>query len=267
MNPMDINPKQIGLTLSGGGTKGLAHAGVLKYLDENDLRPSQIAGSSAGAIIGALYAWGKTPAEILEFFKSIYFFHWRHFTLKKPGLIDSHSFQPYFRAIFGEATIGDLPIDVHITATDMVQGKLKVFGPETKITDAVLASAAVPGMLCPYEIDRHYYSDGGILNHFPADLLQGRCDHLIGVYVSPVQDIEAKDLSSIKSVMSRALELLTASSNTRKFNLCDRVIVPEGLWKFSTFETNKAKMDSIYASGYDAAADSFNVSAKNQFAP
>jgi len=255
--------KQIGLTLSGGGTKGLAHAGVLKYLVENDFHPSQIAGSSAGAIVGALYAFGQTPEQILEFFKSIYFFHWRHFTLKKPGLIDSHSFQPYFNAIFGDMTIGDLPMKLHITATDMVKGKLRIFGPETKITDAVLASAAVPGMMCPYEIDGTLYSDGGILNHFPADVLQGRCDHLIGVYVSPVQDIEAKDLNSIKSVMSRAVELLTAHSNTQKFNLCDRIIIPEGLWQFGTFETNKAKMDAIFDSGYQAAVSSFETESKN----
>lgn len=264
---MDFTCKNIGLTLSGGGTKGLAHAGVLHYLDENGLKPAQIAGSSAGAIIGALYAWGKSPAEILDFFKSIYFFHWRHFTLKKPGLIDSHSFQPYFRAIFGDATIGDLPIRVHITATDMVKGKLRIFGPETRITDAVLASAAVPGMMCPYEIDGNFYSDGGILNHFPADILQGRCDHLLGVYVSPVQDIEARDLSSIKAVLSRAIELLTAHSNTSKFNLCDQVIVPEGLWQFGTFETNKAKMDSIFEAGYRAARESFASSVKNPVAP
>ncbi|HLN94364.1 MAG TPA: patatin-like phospholipase family protein [Flavobacterium sp.] len=255
--------KHIGLTLSGGGTKGLAHAGVLKYLDDHGFTPSQIAGSSAGAIVGALYAFGQTPEQILEFFKSIYFFHWRHFTLKKPGLIDSHSFQPYFNTIFGDTQIGDLPLKLHITATDMVKGKLRIFGPETRITDAVLASAAVPGMMCPYEIDGNLYSDGGILNHFPADVLQGRCDHLIGVYVSPVQDIEAKDLNSIKSVMSRAVELLTAHSNTQKFNLCDRIIIPEGLWQFGTFETNKAKMDAIFESGYQAAVASFEAETKN----
>lgn len=264
---MDSSRKQIGLTLSGGGTKGLAHAGVLKYLEEQEIRPTQIAGSSAGAIIGALYAWGKTPEEILDFFKSIYFFHWRHFTLKKPGLIDSHSFQPYFRAIFGDAAIGDLPIKVHITATDMIKGKLKIFGPETRITDAVLASAAVPGILCPYEIDGNFYSDGGILNHFPADVLQGHCEQLIGVYVSPVQDIEARDLHSIKSVLLRAVELLTAHSNAAKFNLCDRIVIPEGLWQFGTFETNKAKMDTIYASGYRAAETALADLAKKPVAP
>ena len=72
---MDLKTKSIGLILSGGGSKGLAHAGVIKFLEEQNIRPDRIAGTSAGSIVGALYAWGKTPEEILTFFKSIYLFH------------------------------------------------------------------------------------------------------------------------------------------------------------------------------------------------
>ena len=124
---MDLKSKSIGFALSGGGSKGLAHAGVLKFLEEQNIKPSQIAGRSAGAIVGALYAWGKSPDEILNFFKSIYFFHWKHFTLKKAGIIDSESFKKYFEEIFKNAKINDLKISIHITATDMVKGKLKIF--------------------------------------------------------------------------------------------------------------------------------------------
>ena len=94
-------------------------------------------------------AFGKTPKEILSFFQSIYLFHWKHFTLKKPGIIDSESFQFYFNEIFGDAKMGDLPIPVKITATDLVKGKLKIFSEHTKVTDAVLASASFPGVLSP----------------------------------------------------------------------------------------------------------------------
>ena len=67
---MDFQTKSIGLALSGGGSKGLAHAGAIKFLEEQKIKPSQISGTSAGAIVGALYSWGKTPEEILSFFKS-----------------------------------------------------------------------------------------------------------------------------------------------------------------------------------------------------
>lgn len=254
---MDFSSKSIGLVLSGGGSKGIAQAGALKFLEEQNIKPSHIAGTSAGAIIAALYAYGKKPEEILEFFKSIYFFHWKHFTFKKAGIVDSESFKSYFNQIFNDTTIGELAIPTFITATDLVKGKLKVFRDETKVTDAVLASTAFPGMLSPYELNGRLYSDGGILNHFPTDLLQGRCDYNIGVYVSPIQTIEAKDLKSIKSVTTRAFNLLSAQGNYQKFNLCDWVIEPKELASFSTFETNKLKMDKIFDIGYQAAKASF----------
>ncbi len=254
---MNLQSKSIGLALSGGGTKGIAHAGVLQFLEEQNIKPTEMAGSSAGAIVGALYSWGKTPEEILAFFKSIYFFHWKHFTLKKPGIIDSESFRSYFVQVFGEAKMSLLPIPLYITATDMVKGKLKIFNTNTKIVDAVLASSAVPGVISPYQIDNNIYSDGGILNHFPSDILQGRCDHIIGVYVSPVQKIEAKDLKSIKAVTTRAFELLAANTNLQKFNNCDWIIEPEELAHFATFETNKNKMDQIFEIGYQSAKKSF----------
>ncbi len=255
---MSIASKSIGLALSGGGSKGIAHAGVLKYLVEQGIEPTCISGSSAGAIVGSMFAYGKKPEEILEFFKSIYFFHWKHFTFKKAGIVDSESFKKYFEGIFGENTmLSELKIPTYITATDMVKGKLKIFSPETKIVDAVLASTAVPGMISPYIIKEKLYSDGGILNHFPADLLLGKCDFIIGVYVSPVQNIEAKNLNSIKSVTYRAVELLTANSNLHKFNYCDLIIEPKDLCNFSTFETNKTKMDLIFETGYNEAKKAY----------
>jgi NTE family protein len=254
---MTLNTKSIGLVLSGGGSKGLAHAGAIKFLEEKKIRPNLIAGTSAGSIVGALYSWGKTPEEILEFFKSIYLFHWRHLTFKKAGFIDSESFKTNFHAIFKNAVLGDLKIPTLVTATDMVRGNLKVFGPETKITDAILASSAFPGVMSPYEIKGKPYSDGGILNHFPTDILQGQCETIIGIYVSPIQIIEAKDLNSIKAVTTRAFDILSANSNVQKFNICDWVIEPKELTLYSTFETNKLKMDAIFKIGYEAAKESY----------
>jgi len=254
---MDFNSKSIGLVLSGGGSKGIAHAGAIKFLEEQNIYPSRIAGTSAGAIVGAMYAWGKTPDEILSFFKSVYLFQWRHFTFKKAGLIDSASFKEYFHAIFKDASLADLKIPTQITATDMVRGRLKIFESDIKISDALLASSAFPGIISPFEIKGDMYSDGGILNHFPTDVLQGQCDNIIGVYVSPIQKIEAKDLNSIRAVTTRAFDILSANSNMQKFNICEWVIEPKELSIYSTFEMNKAKMDTIFKIGYEAAKSSF----------
>ena len=86
---------KVGLVLSGGGTRGLAHAGVLKFLDEQNIKPDIISCCSAGSIVGSLYAFGKKPEEILDFFQSIYFFNWKHFTFNQPGFVSSILFQRY----------------------------------------------------------------------------------------------------------------------------------------------------------------------------
>lgn len=251
------NSKNIGLVLSGGGSKGIAHAGVLQFLEEQNIAPTHLSGSSAGAIVAALYANGMSPKEILSFFKSIYFFHWKHFTFSKAGFIDPESFKNYFFGIFQDTLLADLKIPIHITATNMVKGKLTVFDAKTKTIDAILASSAFPGVISPYEINGEWYSDGGILNHFPTEPLRDLCDSLIGVYVSPMQKITAKDLTSIKSVTSRAYDLLTANSSIAKFSQCEWLIEPEELSNYSTFETSKSKMDAIFKIGYEAAKKSY----------
>lgn len=171
--------------------------------------------------------------------------------------MDPETFRLYFETILGNTKIGDLSIPIKITATDLVKGKLKVFSDETKLSDAILASSAFPGMFSPHKIKEKLYGDGGILNHFPSDLLQGRCDVIIGIYVSPIQNIEAKDLNSIRSVSSRAFDLLSAHGNYQKFSFCDWVIEPKELANYSTFETNKTKMKTIFEIGYNEAKKSF----------
>ena len=82
--------KTFGLVLSGGGVRALAHAGVLKALEEHDLHPALISGTSGGALVGALYASGKTPEQLIDFFKKTPLFKFSMFSLGKMGLINSN---------------------------------------------------------------------------------------------------------------------------------------------------------------------------------
>ena len=96
---------KLGLVLSGGGTKGVAHAGVLKFLNEKNIMPDSIACCSAGSIVAVLYAAGKSPEEILHFFQSIYLFSWKHLTLSKSGFVSSGTFREHLEPIFGDKKI------------------------------------------------------------------------------------------------------------------------------------------------------------------
>ena len=81
--------KSLGLVLSGGGYRGAAHTGVLQALEENKIKPAYISGTSAGAIVGALYASGCSVSQILKFWEEENLFQFSYFTFAKPGLVDT----------------------------------------------------------------------------------------------------------------------------------------------------------------------------------
>ena len=249
---------KLGLVLSGGGTRGLAHAGVLKFLNEKNIQPNIVSCCSAGSIVGSLYAFGKSPEEILDFFQSIYFFNWKHFTFNQPGLVSSAIFSTYLNPIFKDMTIGDLDKDIRIVATELITGQQKVFEKDYKVVDAIIASSCIPGISTPYFIGTEMYSDGGVLNNFPADVINNECDKLIGVYVTPPQDVEVSDLKSIRSVTTRAYELLSHRTEIYKFAFCDWFITSKRLSKYGTFERKPNRLETIFQIGYDEAKRTFH---------
>ncbi|WP_317207914.1 patatin-like phospholipase family protein [Chryseobacterium taklimakanense] len=253
-----MEKSKVGLVLSGGGTKGVAHAGVLKFLAEKSIEAEVLACCSAGSIVGCLYAAGKSPGEILSFFKSVYFFNWRHFTFNQPGLVSSKIFRNYLKPVFEDMTIGDLKKDVRIVATELVSGTQKIFDKDFNVIDAIIASCSIPGVTTPYIVGKELYSDGGVLNNFPADIIQQECDKMIGVFVSPQQDIELSDLNSIKAVVSRSYDLLSYRNELHKFSYCDWFITSKKLSHYGTFERKAERLEEIFAIGYQAAKQSFD---------
>ncbi len=255
-----MNFEKTGLVLSGGGTKGIAHAGVLKFLLEKNIDVDILACCSAGSIVGCLYAVGKTPEEILDFFQSVYFFNWKHFTFNQPGLVSSVIFNNYLKPIFQNMKIGDLEKQVKIVATELVSGTEKIFDNDFLVTDAIIASCSIPGITTPYILEEEMFCDGGVLNNFPADIIRDDCDKLIGVFVSPPHDIKINDLKSIKAIVSRSYDLLSYRIEKVKFEYCDWFISSQKLSSFGTFERKKDRLEQIFNIGYNAAKESFDES-------
>ena len=255
-----MNHEKIGLVLSGGGTKGVAHAGVIQFLDEKKIEIDVLSCCSAGSIVGCLHVMGKSPTEILLFFKSVYFFNWKHFAFNKPGLISSVIFRNYLTPIFKDMTIGDLPKEVKIVATELVSGTQKVFDKDFKVVDAIIASCSIPGITTPFVFQKELYSDGGVLNNFPADLIREDCDRMIGVFVSPPQQVNFEDLNSIKSVVSRSYDLISYRIEKFKFELCDWFITSQKFSDYNTFERNRDRLVEIFNIGYEAAKESYDES-------
>ncbi len=239
-----------GLVLSGGGYRGIAHIGVLKALEEEGKVPDVIAGTSAGAAIGALYAYGVSTDRMLSFFKSLELVSFGNFAFGKPGWVDPENFHEAFSTMLPEDDFGALRIPLRVTTTNILTGKLEVFS-EGPLIRTLLASAAFPGVFAPVEIGEGYYVDGGVLNNFPADLLREEVDYVVGVYVNPFNQIERTKIRHSIHVLERVLKIKTAMDSIRKFDLCDLLVYPRELRKYNTFL--EKDLDTIFELGYQEA--------------
>jgi NTE family protein len=251
-----------GLVLSGGGVRGIAHIGAIKALEEQGISPDYIAGTSAGAIVGALYAGGFGWETIFEFFKSIDLFSINKYALNKPGFVDTEKFYEKFTPFFPEDDFDALKIPLYITATDILKGTLKIFH-KGELIRPILASAAFPGMFTPVKINGAYYVDGGTLNNFPVDLVRGFCDRIVGVYVNPFDKVEIGDLKHSYNILERAYKIRSTRDSESKFSDCDLLISPQDLSNYSTFSLKD--MDTVFKLGYDAAKEALKTMDQSKF--
>lgn len=240
---------KIGLVLSGGGMRGMAHIGAIRALEEHRLIPTHIAGSSIGAIVGALYAYGYNCEEMLRFFRTLQIFDYKKYALYKPGIMDAEKFYTAFKLFFKEDSFDELKKKLLVTATNILNGKLEIFE-KGELIKPLLASAAFPGIFAPVKIKNSYYIDGGALNNFPVEFLKNKCDVIIGVYVNGYNDITITDLKHSYNVIERAFKLKAVKEDILKFGACDVVVYPKELNKYGTFD--KKYLDEIYNIGYDA---------------
>ena len=239
----------LGLVLSGGGMRGAAHIGAIKALEEHNLYPTHIAGTSAGAIVGALYAYGYKWEDMMKFFKSTQILDIKKYALNKPGFIDAEKFYPDFKKYIKNDDFSFLKKGLSITATNILNGNLEIFD-KGELIRPILASAAIPGIFAPVKINDSYYIDGGSLNNFPVDLLKTSCDKIIGVYVNGFDTISINDLKHSHHVIERAFKLKSVKEDQVKFNDCDLIISPKELHNYGTFD--KKFLEDIFKIGYDA---------------
>lgn len=237
-----------GLILSGGGIRGVAHIGAIKALEERGFIPTHIAGTSSGAIVGALYAKGYRWKEILEFFNKVPIFNLNNFALNKPGFIDSEKLYKSFKEYLPEDNFDCLGKQLFITATNLLDGTLKIFD-HGELIKPILASAAFPGIFTPVIIDDNTYIDGGTINNFPVELIKNLCDTIVGVYVSPFEVLKENNLKYSFSIIERAFHIKTASISMQKFKDCDLVIFPKDLSNYGTFYVKNT--DELFNIGYE----------------
>lgn len=190
--------KKVGVALSGGGARALAHIPILEALDAAGIRPVAIAGTSMGAILGAFYAAGHSGGAIRDMVRELLSFSvpsWRDLfrrgntvkwyellspRLGKTGLLDAEGLLTFMDERLGCATFEELRVPLKIVATDFWARREVVFD-SGELLPAIEASMAVPGIFRPAVYRGRVLIDGGAVNPVPCDLLPADCDVTIAV--------------------------------------------------------------------------------------
>ncbi len=247
---------KIGLALSGGGTKGIAHAGAIKALQEYGITIHSVAGTSAGALVGALYAAGNSVDDISSFFSSSNLFDPRKFAFRRAGFLNSDVFVDHIKNYIPVNYFESLEKSLQVTATNLNTMKLKVFD-HGELYHPILASAAFPGIFTPVEFNNETYVDGGVLNNFPVDLLDD-CDLRIGSYVNKVEYLGDKKLKRSYDVANRAFAIGQYDKDRAKFHDCDILIEPDKLYDYGLFSFKS--LQKMFDIGYDSACRALDTS-------
>lgn len=244
---------KLGLALSGGGAKGFAHLGVFKILEEKGLIPDIIAGTSAGALMGALFADGYKPEEIKELFTGREFSEFAQFQIPKSGLFDSTRFRLFLKRHLRAKTFEELKTPLIVVATDLDNGESHLFT-SGSIVDAVTASCSIPIIFNPVVIDGIHYVDGGLFRNFPVSVIREMCEFVIGVNVSPL--VPQKYKQTIFHIAERSYHYMFRANTLEDRELCDLLIEAEEFGQYKTFDLEN--VDQIAQIGYDRAALVFN---------
>jgi NTE family protein len=273
---------KIGLALSGGGARGFAHIGILKWFEEHRIPVDYLAGTSMGGLVGGMYAIGKSPGEMQELVGSL---EWDDLLRGSPSF-QQLSYRRKEDRLFipGALTLGlrrgvnlpaginagmeiglvfdrlalpydnvgsfdNLPIPFRCVATDMVAAE-PVILKEGSLSRSLRATMSIPGMFTPVEIDGKILADGGILNNIPTDIVkQMGADIVIAVDIgTPLGDKES--LNSMFGVLNQASGVATMENVRRNLRLADLLISPD-LEKYTLLDFNASA--AIIELGYRGA--------------
>jgi NTE family protein len=225
-------PRKVGLALSGGGARGLAHIGVLKVLEQENVPIDFLAGTSMGGVIAAVYATGVPAREMEEAAQHLssprQLLTLVDRTLPRRGLLQGRKVMDYLAQWLGELTFDQVRIPLALVAADL-NGCQKVILQEGSVLDAVRATIAIPGLFAPVERGEQLLVDGGLIDNLPVDVVrQMGANVVIAVDIATDQEaviLFAKELHrrrfvpnglvDLVEVLWRSVEFLTTEVNRR----------------------------------------------------
>ena len=244
--------KRIGLALSGGGARGIAHIGVLQALEEVGIFPDAISGASAGAIVGALYASGMRPEEIMEFVKKASFFKMFKVAIPFSGLTKHTYLRERLEESIAEDSFEALKKTLFVAIANLNTGECE-WRHSGALFDVVTASSSIPLLFQPVEIDGQFYVDGGLLDNMPVAPLKPVCDVTVAVNVMPHVEVPGKAVQNLIGIAQRCFDLSVLANTRPNMDRCDLLIEPKEVHGFNIFQINR--YEPLFEIGYKAAME------------
>ncbi len=244
---------KIGLALSGGAVRGMAHIGVLKYLEEKNIPVSFIAGTSAGSLIGAFYSAGLSVEKIEQISLEI---HWKDFIknitrvrFPNKGLINTEFLTKIIEKFVGQMTFDELKIPFLAVSVDIVNNRV-VHLDKGDLISALLASCAIPGIFTPVERDGLHLVDGGVLQNLPTQPLADRgIKEIIAVDLNTQSKLTGEP-QSIFEIIYRSIYMMARERDMLDSERAKYHIAPD-LGEAGIWELDKAR--DIIDMGYQEA--------------
>ena len=245
---------KIGLCLSGGGALGFAHIGVIQALEDHQIFPDVISGSSMGSIVGSIYAAGYTPAQMLQFIKDGKLYKITNIMNFQPafwkiGLSDHAPIVTLMNEFIPNNSFDKLEKKLYVCVSNLTSASWEIISKSEKLDMWVAASCCIPGIFNAMKINNMMYVDGGLLNNVPSQPLREKCEFIIGSDVIP--HLTAKKKLKPRDTLVKSLWVAQHQSSLPGRALCDFLIEPEAIEKYNEF--NFEAYQSIYQYGYRAA--------------
>lgn len=220
-------PVRIGLALGGGAAKGFAHIGVIKMLEANGLAPAMVAGTSAGSVVGALYASGMNALELQNKAVDLDEGKIRDLQLSTGGLVQGQKLEDYVNAQVRRKSLEQLPKPFVAVATRLEDGERTVFA-RGNTGQAVRASSSVPGVFQPVTIGKYHFVDGGIVSPVPVDAArQLGADVVIAVDIS--DKARGKAPEHMLGALNQSIAIMGQKLGQAELARADVVIRPQVL--------------------------------------
>lgn len=219
--------KRVGLALGGGVARGMAHIGIIKAFEDNNIPIDYVVGVSAGSLVGGLYAAGMDINKIRSEAEKLTWGTFSKFHVSRKGMFSSRPVADLVRKHVGNVKFKDLKIPFAATATDILTGEGVILNdPDLELADAIRASSTFPGVYAPVKIGQRYLIDGGAAANVPSAFCREMGAEVV-IAVDVIPKIPLKKLPNhIALIIDRGVDLLLHNISQRMVQEADLVLTP-----------------------------------------